>query len=83
MKLAEKLTDLIGETPLLQLNNINTMIWAKLEYFNPQGSVKDSPAYYMMKEGIDQGLIQENTVVVESTSCLLYTSTMAFACQWF
>ncbi|BDF58069.1 cysteine synthase A [Christensenellaceae bacterium] len=68
MKLAEKLTDLIGETPLLQLNNINPMIWAKLEYFNPQGSVKDRPAYYMMKEGIDQGLIQENTVVVESTS---------------
>ena len=68
MKLAEKLTDLIGETPLLQLNNINPMIWAKLEYFNPQGSVKDRPAYYMMKEGIDQGLIQENTVIVESTS---------------
>lgn len=68
MKLAEKLTDLIGETPLLQLNNINPMIWAKLEYFNPQGSVKDRPAYYMMKEGIDQGLIRENTVIVESTS---------------
>ncbi|MEA5003628.1 MAG: cysteine synthase A [Christensenella sp.] len=68
MRLAEKLTDLIGETPLLQLNNINPAIWAKLEYFNPQGSVKDRPAYYMMKDGIDQGLIGEHTVIVESTS---------------
>ncbi len=68
MKLAKKLTDLIGETPLLQLNNINPSIWAKLEYFNPQGSVKDRPAYYMMKDGIERGLIGENTVIVESTS---------------
>ena len=45
MKLAKKLTDLIGDTPLLQLNNINPAIWAKLEYFNPQGSVKDRAAY--------------------------------------
>ncbi len=68
MRLAEKLTDLIGETPLLQLNNIHPSIWAKLEYFNPQGSVKDRPAYYMMKDGIKKGLIGENTVIVESTS---------------
>ena len=40
MKLAKQLTDLIGNTPLLQLNHINPAIWAKLESFNPQGSVK-------------------------------------------
>lgn len=68
MKLAKKLTDLIGNTPLLQLNNINPAIWAKLEYFNPQGSVKDRPAYYMIKDGIERGVIKENTVIVESTS---------------
>lgn len=68
MKLAKKLTDLIGSTPLLQLNNINPAIWAKLEYFNPQGSVKDRAAYYMIKDGIDRGIIKEDTVIVESTS---------------
>ncbi len=68
MKLAKKLTDLIGNTPLLQLNNINPAIWAKLEYFNPQGSVKDRAAYYMIKDGIDRGLIKDDTVIVESTS---------------
>lgn len=68
MKLAKKLTDLIGNTPLLQLNNINPAIWAKLEYFNPQGSVKDRAAYYMIKDGIDKGIIKDDTVIVESTS---------------
>ena len=68
MKLAKQLTDLIGNTPLLQLNHLNPAIWAKLESFNPQGSVKDRAAYYMVRDGIDRGLIQENTVIVESTS---------------
>lgn len=68
MKLAKKLTDLIGNTPLLQLNSINPAIWAKLESFNPQGSVKDRAAYYMIKDGIDKGIIKDDTVIVESTS---------------
>lgn len=68
MKPAEVLTDLIGNTPLLQLNHINPMIWGKLEYFNPQGSVKDRAAYYMMKNALEQGEISEDTVIVESTS---------------
>ncbi|MEG0702652.1 MAG: cysteine synthase A [Christensenella sp.] len=66
--LAKKLTDLIGNTPMLQLNNINPAIWAKLECFNPQGSVKDRAAYYMVKDGIERGLIKKGTVIVESTS---------------
>ena len=68
MKLAKQLTDLIGNTPLLQLNHINPAIWAKLESFNPQGSVKDRAAYYMVKDGIEKGLISDGTVIVESTS---------------
>ena len=68
MKLAKQLTDLIGNTPLLQLNHINPDIWAKLESFNPQGSVKDRAAYYMVKDGIEKGLISDGTVIVESTS---------------
>ncbi|MEF9988636.1 MAG: pyridoxal-phosphate dependent enzyme, partial [Christensenella sp.] len=66
--LAKKLTDLIGNTPMLQLNNINPAIWAKLECFNPQGSVKDRAAYYMVKDGVERGLIKKGTVIVESTS---------------
>ena len=68
MKLAKQLTDLIRNTPLLQLNHINPAIWAKLESFNPQGSVKDRAAYYMVKDGIEKGLISDGTVIVESTS---------------
>lgn len=68
MKLAKQLTELIGNTPLLQLNHINPAIWAKLESFNPQGSVKDRAAYYMIQDGLERGLIREDTVIVESTS---------------
>ena len=68
MKLAKQLTELIGDTPLLQLNHVNPAIWAKLEAFNPQGSVKDRAAYYMIKDGMEKGLIREDTVIVESTS---------------
>jgi len=70
MKLAKQLTDLIGNTPLLQLNHINPAIWAKLESFNPQGSVKDRAAYYMIKDGIDKGLIQERSLIfVHAWAC--------------
>ncbi len=68
MKLAKQLTELIGNTPLLQLNHITPAIWAKLESFNPQGSVKDRAAYYMIQDGLERGLIREDTVIVESTS---------------
>lgn len=68
MKLAKQLTELIGNTPLMQLNHINPAIWAKLEYFNPQGSAKDRAAYYMIQDGIERGLIRDDTVIVESTS---------------
>jgi len=63
-----KLTELIGNTPLMNLESINPNIWAKLEYRNPLGSVKDRAALYMMKDAIDTGKADKDTVIVESTS---------------
>jgi cysteine synthase A len=73
-KVAKKLTELIGNTPLLELTNyqekngIEASIIAKLEYFNPLGSVKDRVAYAMIEEGIKQGTINKDTVIIEPTS---------------
>lgn len=72
--IAEKLTDLIGNTPLLELKNyeqknkLDAKIIAKLEYFNPLGSVKDRVAYAMIEEGIKEGKINNETVIIEPTS---------------
>lgn len=65
------ITELIGRTPLVKINNINdgnAELYAKLEYFNPSGSVKDRAAFYMLKCAIDEGKINENTVIIEPTS---------------
>lgn len=73
-KIAKKLTDLIGNTPLLELtnyeekHNIQASLIAKLEYFNPLGSVKDRVAFAMIEEGIKQGHINQDTVIIEPTS---------------
>lgn len=74
MKIAKSLTDLIGNTPLLELSNYNgtksliAKVIAKLEYFNPMGSVKDRVGYAMIVDGEEKGLIREGTVIVEPTS---------------
>jgi cysteine synthase A len=73
-KIAQNLTDLIGNTPLLELanynksNHINARLVAKLEYFNPAGSVKDRIGYAMIKDAEDKGLITKDTVIIEPTS---------------
>jgi len=73
-RIAKKLTDLIGKTPLLELTNYNrnndakATIIAKLEYFNPGGSVKDRIGNAMIEEGEKQGLIKKGTVIIEPTS---------------
>lgn len=73
-KIAKNLTDLIGGTPLLELSNYNKFnhleakVIAKLEYFNPAGSVKDRIGYAMIKDAEDQGLIDQDTVIIEPTS---------------
>ena len=74
MRIAENLIDLIGKTPLMELKHSgkvwNTLapIYAKLEYFNPLGSVKDRAALYMIEDGEKKGLIKEGTVIIEPTS---------------
>jgi len=73
-KIAKSLTDLIGNTPLLELTNYNkdnsleAKLIAKLEYFNPAGSVKDRIGYVMIKDAEDKGLINKDTVIIEPTS---------------
>ena len=73
-KIAQKLTDLIGNTPLLALNRysqeagLSSAIVAKLEYFNPLGSVKDRVAYAMITAAEQAGKINQETVIIEPTS---------------
>ena len=69
----KSLTDLIGNTPLLELTNYNqekgvSNIVAKLEYFNPAGSVKDRVAYAMITDAEERGLLTPDSVIVEPTS---------------
>ncbi|HRP58526.1 cysteine synthase CysM [Agriterribacter sp.] len=64
--------DLIGNTPLVELQKLNTnsnvKIFAKLEGNNPGGSVKDRPAFNMIKSALDRGDINKNTKLIEATS---------------
>ena len=69
----KSLTELIGNTPLLELTNYNqekgvSNIVAKLEYFNPAGSVKDRVAYAMITDAEERGLLTPDSVIVEPTS---------------
>jgi len=66
--------DLIGNTPLVQIQNItshlpeNIRILAKLERFNPGGSVKDRPAMWMIRDGLEKGLLSKDKIILDSTS---------------
>lgn len=72
--IANKLTELVGNTPLVQLNafsekqNLLTPITAKVEYFNPGGSVKDRVAQSMIEKAEQQGLLQPGATIIEPTS---------------
>ncbi len=74
MKVYKKITDLVGGTPLLELGNIEkenkleATVLAKLEYFNPAGSVKDRIAKAMLDDAEEKGLLNENSVIIEPTS---------------
>ncbi|WP_317990930.1 cysteine synthase A [Faecalibacillus intestinalis] len=66
--------DLVGNTPLVRVNNLikkdelKADVLAKLEYFNPAGSVKDRIAKEMIQDALEKGLINENTTLIEPTS---------------
>ena len=73
-KIAKRLTDLIGNTPLLELNKYSkakglvTPIIAKVEYFNPGGSVKDRIALAMIEDAEQKGLLKPGATIIEPTS---------------
>ena len=73
-KIAAKLTDLIGNTPLLELSNFNrkhqleSRLIAKLEYFNPGGSVKDRIGNAMISDAEKRGILKPGSVIIEPTS---------------
>ena len=72
--IAKSLPELIGKTPLLELNGfrrkleIHTRMLAKLEYFNPGGSIKDRLGEALIRDGEERGLIGRDTVIIEPTS---------------
>jgi len=74
MKVYKSITDLIGNTPLLELvktekvNNLYAKIFAKLEYFNPAGSVKDRVAKAMIDDAEEKGILKPDSVIIEPTS---------------
>ena len=73
-KIYQKITDLIGGTPLLELanyekkNTLEATVLGKLEYFNPAGSVKDRIAKAMVDEAEQEGKLKEGSVIIEPTS---------------
>jgi cysteine synthase A len=71
-KIANNLTELIGKTQLLKLNRVTegleAEVVAKLEYFNPAGSIKDRIGYAMIRDAEEKGLLNEDSVIIEPTS---------------
>ncbi len=71
MRIADDLTGLIGNTPLVRLNKLNTgnaVVVVKLEYFNPANSVKDRAALQMILDAEAEGKINKDTLIIEPTS---------------
>lgn len=74
MKIYNNVTELIGNTPMMELKNIekklslSARLIAKLECFNPAGSVKDRVAYNMIADAEEKGLLKEGAVIIEPTS---------------
>lgn len=73
-KIAQRLTDLVGNTPLLELNNysknkgLRAHVIVKLEYFNPAGSVKDRVALAMIEDAETKGVLKPGATIIEPTS---------------
>ena len=73
-KIAKQLTELVGNTPLLELNKysqakgLETPVIAKVEYFNPGGSVKDRIALAMIEDAEAKGILKPGATIIEPTS---------------
>ena len=74
MKIYERIDNLIGRTPLLKVSSLSRLedvkanVFAKLEYFNPTGSVKDRTALFMIEDAEKKGFIREGATIIEPTS---------------
>lgn len=74
MKIYKSLTELVGNTPIVELsnfeksNNLQATLLAKLEYFNPAGSVKDRVAKAMIEDAEKKGILKPDSVIIEPTS---------------
>lgn len=72
MRMAKSILELIGQTPMVRLNRVTREvkpeIWAKLELYNPTGSVKDRIALYMIEQAERKGILKKGGVIVEPTT---------------
>jgi len=73
LRVAERITDLIGDTPIVRLRSFEretpgVELWAKCEFFNPGGSVKDRAAYQMIRDAIRTGQLKPGQTIIDSTS---------------
>ncbi|HSS38909.1 MAG TPA: pyridoxal-phosphate dependent enzyme, partial [Polyangia bacterium] len=73
LRVAERITDLIGDTPIVRLRTFErdtpgVELWAKCEFFNPGGSVKDRAAYQMIRDAMRTGLLRDGQTIIDSTS---------------
>lgn len=73
MKYYNDMHDLIGKTPLVKLNHVLNLpdgvnVFAKLEYYNPSGSVKDRTGLYMVNDAFDRGVLKEGYTIIEATA---------------
>ncbi|GMG96938.1 cysteine synthase A [Tepidimicrobium xylanilyticum] len=70
--IANSIYKTIGRTPLVKINHMTTEemaeVWVKVEAFNPAGSVKDRPAYYMIKDAEERGILKKGGTIIEPTS---------------
>jgi cysteine synthase A len=72
MRVAKNVLELIGQTPIVSLSNMNSQdkgeVYVKLEGFNPAGSIKDRPGLYMIEKAEEMGLLQPGSIILEATS---------------
>lgn len=71
MNIKSNITELIGNTPLFDVSSFfetSNKIYAKLEYLNPTGSIKDRAAFYIIKDAIKEGTLKKGGTIIEATS---------------